>query len=298
MKTLIVRIVGGFVTFVVVGYMVFGGVALCGWIDPVINDPLARMVADLVLAAIVVGAVLLYAQKFGGVPLRAISLDFSWRHALGAAGIFAATLGLAAGYMTVLGQSGAHPLTIVMPSLGVLVIGFLGELGVIHEEITSRGFFLTLLQKRYGVGLAIFFSAILFMMSHIPFKGVNNISISNFLAGIAFGYLYVKSGSIWTGLVVHVAHNFATDLFITGSNNGVSVGIGIFQFAGKLSFTERLGFDLLLTGLTLGLTYLFFGLGTRVLEPSSRLIRRWTTVDLPRGAAHPVFKPGQEALAK
>src|SRR5690349_15192843 len=115
MKTLVARIAGGFLTFVVVGYVVFGGVALCGGLDPVLNDPLARMVADLGLAAIVVGAVLFYAQKFGGVPLRAISFDFSWRHALGGAGIFAASLGLAAAYMGLLGQSGSHPLTIVMP---------------------------------------------------------------------------------------------------------------------------------------------------------------------------------------
>lgn len=275
---LVLRILGGIFAFILGVGIVFGGIALLGQVNQVTNEPVARAVADLVLALVVSGLVLAYAQKWGGVPARAFAFTWPARGLLLVLVAGLATLALAAGYVFALGQTGAHPLTIVMPPLGLLLIGILGEFGVLHEEVLSRGYFLALLQRRYGVGWAIFLSAILFSLTHIFFKGVDFMLVGHFLVGIAFGYLYIKTGSLWTSIIVHAFHNLATDLFVTGNDNGVSLGIAVFHFTTKLSVLERFGFDILLTLLMLGIAYLLVGRGTPLLEPTPSLRQRWAAL--------------------
>ena len=156
------------------------------------------------------------------------------------------------------------------------VVGLIGEFGALHEEVESRGYFFTLLQQPYGVALALLFSALLFSLGHIPFKGVNWMLIANFFGGIGFGYLYLKSGSIWVALMAHAAHNLATDLFFTGTGNGVSVNIALFHFGDKLTLAQRLPYDAILMLLMIAVAYVGFGWGTRFFAPSPRLLRRWT----------------------
>lgn len=275
MGKIALRILGGILAFILGVGIVFGGVALLGLVNAVTNEPTPRMVADLGLALVVSGLVLLYAQTLGGVPIRAFSFTWDRRGIWLAVVAGIVTLGLAWGYVFILGQSGAHPLTVVMPPLGVLLIGVIGELGVIHEEVLARGYFLALLQQRYGIGWAIFVSAVLFSLTHVFFKKVDFLLVSHFLVGIGLAYMYIKSGSLWTPIVVHAFHNLATDLFVTGNDNGVSVGIAIFHFVTKLSVLERLGFDLLLALLMVGVTYLVYGRGTGLLEPAATLRHRW-----------------------
>lgn len=274
---LLLRILGAFVTYMAVIGLVLGGVALIGAGDAVTNDPVGRMVAQIVLALVVTGAVLLYAQRVGGVPRRAFA--FTWRgyDALAAILLAAATILLGWGYVALLEQETVRTFTIVTPTLGVLLIGIIGEFGVLHEEVLNRGYYLPLLQ-RYGAGWALLLSALLFMLGHIPFKGVSFILVGNFLGGLAFGYVYLKSGSLWSAVIVHAAHNFATDLFFTGSNEGVSVGIGLFQFTPKLAALERLPYDLLLMLLLIGLAYLLYGRGTGFFTPAARLRERWASL--------------------
>lgn len=284
---LILRIIGGIAAFLVGVGLVFGVVAILGLARAVTEEPAARAVADLVLGLVVSGLVLFYAQRWGGVPRRAFAFTWDSRGVLLALAAGAATLALAAIYIYWLGQSGAHPLTIVTPPLGLLIIGFLGEFGVLHEEVLSRGYFLPLLQQRVGMGWALVIGALLFSLTHIFFKGVNFMLVTQFLAGLAFGYLYIKSGSLWTAVVVHACHNFATDLFVTGNDSGVSLGIAVFHFAERLSMFERWGFDILLTLMIVGLTYLCFGRGARFLAPHPRLRQRWATLPTASNATVP-----------
>lgn len=267
----ILQVLGGVVVFVLGTGLVFGLLMALKLGDQVMHDPFTRMWADLLLAAVLTGLFLLYAQKLGGVPARAFSFAFSPKDAAFALAGGAITLGLAAAYMLWLGHTGAQPLELVAPSLGLLLLGFIGEFGVLHEEVLSRGYFFTLLQPRYGVGWAWLASAVLFSLSHVIFKKVDFMLVGHFLVGIALGYMYLKSGSLVVTTIVHAFHNFAADLFLQGNNDGVSLGIGWFQFSHHLGAAERLTFDVALTLAMLGLTYWVYGRGSKLLEPSVRL---------------------------
>lgn len=275
---LLLRIIGVILLFLAGTGIVFGIIAALGLVQSVFDDPVTRTVADVALGLVVSGLVLFYAPRWGGVPLRAFAFTWDGR-GLGLALVAGvATLALAAAYIYWLGQTGAHPLTFVVPSLPLLIIGFFGEFGALHEEVVNRGYILPLLEQRVGMGWALVIGAAIFSSTHIFFKGADFMLLTNFLAGLVFGYLYIKSGSLWTGVLVHVFHNFATDLFVTGNDNGVSLGIAAFHFANRLSAFERWGFDILLTLLTVGLTCLFYGRGAGWLEPAPRLRQRWAAL--------------------
>lgn len=271
----ILQILGGVLVFVLGTGLVFGLLLALKLGDGVMHDPFTRMWADLLLAVVLAGLFLLYAQKLGGVPARAFSFTLSPKDALFSLVAGAITLGLAAAYLLWLSHTGAHPLKLVVPSLGLLLIGFIGEFGVLHEEILSRGYFFTLLQSRYGVGWALLASAVLFSLSHAFFKKVDFMLVGHFLVGISLGYMYLKSGSLLVTTTVHAFHNFAADLFLQGNNEGVSLGIGWFQFSSPLGAAERLAFDLVLALAMLGLTYWAYGRRSKLLEPSARLQSAW-----------------------
>ncbi len=70
------------------------------------------------------------------------------------------------------------------------------------EEYAIRGVLLSNL-RRYGNGFAIIASAVMFGIFHgdasqIPFA---------FICGLFFGYAVIATGSIWTGIIVHIMNN-------------------------------------------------------------------------------------------
>lgn len=73
------------------------------------------------------------------------------------------------------------------------------------EEFAMRGAVMGVLRK-YGDGLAIGLSAALFGLMHrnfiqIPF---------GFVVGLALGYAVIKTGSLWTGVIIHFINNFVS----------------------------------------------------------------------------------------
>lgn len=71
------------------------------------------------------------------------------------------------------------------------------------EEILFRGFLLTAFLRRYTPGKAIFYSALLFGLIHLnPWQ----VPIA-FGMGLLFGWLTVKTGSIWPAVLVHFVNN-------------------------------------------------------------------------------------------
>lgn len=269
------RILGVFVVFMTGVGLVFGAAMLLGIGDQISNDPLARLIANLLLTVVVSGLIMVYGQTVGGVPVRAIRFDWDGRATRFALAATVVTLGIGAGYMLLLRQMAVFSFQVVVPSLATLLIGIVNELGVLHEEVHNRGYLFGLLQSHMGIGAMLLFGATYFALGHVPFKGLNFALFSNFLGGLVYGYLYLKSGSLSVSVVAHALHNLTTDLFLTGTNNGVSVGIASFQFADRLAPLQRMGFDLLLTIAILGLIYFFYGRGTRLLEPAPSLRSRW-----------------------
>lgn len=90
----------------------------------------------------------------------------------------------------------------------------------VMEEFAFRGVLLSALRK-YGAGFAIFASAFVFSLVHLDFSNV----VFAFIAGLVFGFLYVKTGNLWISIVIHAL------------NNGIAVAgrYGEFLFGGAMA---------------------------------------------------------------
>lgn len=76
------------------------------------------------------------------------------------------------------------------------------------EEFAMRGVLMGVLRK-YGDGFAIIVSALVFGLMHgnlvqIPFA---------FILGLFFGYAVIKTGTIWTAVIIHFINNFISISF-------------------------------------------------------------------------------------
>lgn len=94
---------------------------------------------------------------------------------------------------------------IAMPTgvLGVfLSVVRIGVVAAVVEESAMRGFVMGNL-RRYGDGFAIVMSAFLFGFMH------GNLIQAPFalIAGMGLGYLSVKTGTLWTGIIIHFLNN-------------------------------------------------------------------------------------------
>lgn len=74
------------------------------------------------------------------------------------------------------------------------------------EEILMRGFVLDGLKNKYGVGVALLLSALLFAILH--FNMVQ--TLSAFVCGIILGLLYLKTNSIPCCIIAHCGYNLVS----------------------------------------------------------------------------------------
>ena len=73
----------------------------------------------------------------------------------------------------------------------------------VSEEIMFRGFALRGLLPAIGPGPAVVASALVFSVLHLDPK----VMIPIFFTGLAFGWLYVRTGSVWPGVAAHAGQN-------------------------------------------------------------------------------------------
>jgi hypothetical protein len=85
----------------------------------------------------------------------------------------------------------------------VITVLLVGIAGPIAEEIFFRGFVFTGLFKRFGTRRALFFSSLLFGLFHIDPGAI----VPTFVLGLALGWVYLKTGSIWPAMFAHGLHN-------------------------------------------------------------------------------------------
>lgn len=84
----------------------------------------------------------------------------------------------------------------------------------ITEEIVFRGLILQELNKRFVFWQANAITALLFLLIHYPIWIYNGdffvlwSHIYVFLLGLLFGFVYKKTGSLWSVVVLHSFHNF------------------------------------------------------------------------------------------
>lgn len=94
----------------------------------------------------------------------------------------------------------------------------------IVEEFVFRGVILGLL-KRYGDRFAIFISAILFGLIHANIEQF----IYAFLIGLYFGFVLVKTKSLWTTILLHSLFNSSSALNVFFKDNSFVIAFNIFQ---------------------------------------------------------------------
>lgn len=80
---------------------------------------------------------------------------------------------------------------------------------VFSEELTARGFFMTALKTTRNRLLILLIPATIFALLHLMNGGVTAFSLTNtFLVGVLFGYMFIKSGTLWLPVGFHIAWNF------------------------------------------------------------------------------------------
>lgn len=100
-----------------------------------------------------------------------------------------------------------HEINILM-LIGTMLAG-------IFEEIPFRGFYQTIIKKRYGFVKANIITSILFMSLHVKLISQGYILnlIIVFFVGLWLGYIYEKTESIWAPIMVHSTYNFLIYIF-------------------------------------------------------------------------------------
>ncbi len=126
---------------------------------------------------------------------------------------------VAAGLVTGLMEIGYEPIVVIEPPETIMqYLGYVLVLSVfagICEEVLFRGAIMPSMEER-GIVPAIVFSSLLFALFHISFLNL----FSTFMLGIVMAVLVIKTGSIWAGIIYHMANNFiaATYLYIAGQH--------------------------------------------------------------------------------
>ncbi len=86
-------------------------------------------------------------------------------------------------------------------AINLVMIGLLPALG---EELLFRSSFIGILKKMFhGIHLPVLISAFIFSALHMQFFGF----LPRFFLGLAFGYLFVWSGSVWIPVLAHFINN-------------------------------------------------------------------------------------------
>lgn len=86
------------------------------------------------------------------------------------------------------------------PVLAVLTFGLVPGL---CEELLFRGVVLSSLKKRLPAHAAVWITAVLFAAAHLDAPGM----LPRTLLGAALGYLVLRTGSVWTAVLLHAAYN-------------------------------------------------------------------------------------------
>ena len=199
-------------------------IATTGDADPTQTSTLVmRILSGLVISAIVAVAITLMVRWAERRPLSVIGVTTVAQDARAfLLGIAAWTVPAAAtfGVLALLGS----PLTISVPApqfwlvLGLLVCAVLLT-EAIPEELVFRGYISAVLAERLGPWWVIGVQTVLFVATATLLRGgTNALDLSLFTAmGLVLGYVRHVTGSVSTGIGIHLAFQSASQLILTHS---------------------------------------------------------------------------------
>ena len=115
--------------------------------------------------------------------------------------IFLMFIGSAASIHDIFGLKSATDISEFF-SLAIVLILFAVTVPII-EELLFRGLLLDALSETYGTWTSIFISSVIFAVLHISPIGILNA----FWGGMIYGYLRIKTNSLWPGIILHALWN-------------------------------------------------------------------------------------------
>lgn len=86
----------------------------------------------------------------------------------------------------------------------LIAFGSAAIVSPIYEEIFYRGFLYRFFQERFGVGIGMIVSAGIFTLAHLP---TTNTLLVNFASGLVFAWVYERTNSIYSSMVIHGTFN-------------------------------------------------------------------------------------------
>ncbi|MFB9758963.1 CPBP family intramembrane glutamic endopeptidase [Ectobacillus funiculus] len=187
--------------------------------DKVYNDPtLSVLVGGSFSITMAVIALLLY-KFLDKKPLHTLGFSFSKTD-----GLFSVLMSIGillfhwlliiglekSGFLTITYDAdyvSAHHYVLILPFFFSWIVAAL------HEEVSNRAYIYANM-RHLKIMTMLITSSLLFAVLHV-FKGLNLYSfILLFVNGILFMYLYVRSGNVWVGTLIHSAMNFSNSFFL------------------------------------------------------------------------------------
>lgn len=273
----VVRLVLVVIFYFIVMYCFLGILLLAGGVDKVRTD-YAFLAAMNILIGIILTASTLFFYKIvdRGNPFK---LGFTFRKKDFGFSLIVCMISLLiiVGFIWIkshdehIGMSFHFDKLNSIPFLILLVFACLAWMfSVLQEEVLVKGYFFANLHHLGIIGMLIV-SNIIFSLTHIPTKGFHPIELLiHFIGGLAYGYIYLKSGSLFVSAAVHGFHNFILDILFNADYN-----VTLVTFNSALTDVDKLILQTITAILLLLATYLMYGRQNGVLTPADNLQRLW-----------------------
>lgn len=208
------------------------------------------------------------------LPVRSLGLGTDWRwmrSMLLGLGIGFALIALLVAVLWAFGMARVSWQSVDGQAV-LLLLGIAGILLVAgaFEELLLRGYLFQTLLRGIGPLATLLFTSALFASMHLGNPGVHLLAVANiFLAGVLFGLLYLRLGSLAVPIGMHAGWNLAqavlgmpiSGLTLDASTPVTTTLLGSFLFAGgKFGIEGTVSASVLLLGLIAVLAYTRRGL--------------------------------------
>ncbi|MFT4415367.1 lysostaphin resistance A-like protein [Fredinandcohnia humi] len=156
----------------------------------------------------------------------------------------------------------------------LLLLALIGwMMAAVKEEVLSRGYVLFSLSHG-NIMWMILLSAFIFMAIHVPTNGFDVFKMSSwFMGGVAYAYVYIKSGSLLVATIIHMIHNFMND-WVLGNN----AAFAIVELSQKVPQDDKLMYEIVLKVIIIIIASVFYG-KNGLITPASNLIAAWSKND-------------------
>lgn len=105
------------------------------------------------------------------------------------------------------------------PALSYMTIFIL--IAAINEELIFRGIIFQALLDRFGIGITLFLSGLLFASMHLFNYNIDAIGLINtFIAGLVFGVMYLQTKSLYLSISYHFFWNYLQELLMNSNISG------------------------------------------------------------------------------